>query len=96
LRHYTTNRNVVSSIPDEAIVISIGLILPAALWPLGSAQPPTEMSTRDLPGDKRRPALKADNLTAICQPIIYKNMEVSTSHNNTGLHGQLHGIALLF
>jgi hypothetical protein len=28
----------------------------------------TEMSTRDLPGDKGRPARKADNLTAICEP----------------------------
>jgi hypothetical protein len=37
---------------------------------LGSAQPPAEMSTRNLPGDKGRPARKADNLTAICEPIV--------------------------
>jgi hypothetical protein len=35
---------------------------------LGSTQPLTEMSTRNLPGDKGRPASKADNLTAICGP----------------------------
>jgi hypothetical protein len=37
---------------------------------LGSTQPLAEMSTRDLPGGKRRPARKADNLTAICEPIV--------------------------
>jgi hypothetical protein len=30
----------------------------------------TEMSTRNLTGGKGRPALKADNLTAICKPIV--------------------------
>jgi hypothetical protein len=33
---------------------------------LGSAQPLTKMSTRNLPGGKKRPALRADNLAAIC------------------------------
>jgi hypothetical protein len=36
---------------------------------LGSTQPLTEMSTRDPPGGKGRPARKAD-LTAICEPIV--------------------------
>jgi hypothetical protein len=36
----------------------------------GSTQPPTEMSTRDLRGGKGRPARKADNLTAISEPIL--------------------------
>jgi hypothetical protein len=37
---------------------------------LGSTQPLIEMSTRNLPGGKGRPAgAKADNLTAICEPI---------------------------
>jgi hypothetical protein len=39
---------------------------------LGSTQPVAEMSTRDLPGDKGRPARKADNLTAICEPIVFR------------------------
>jgi hypothetical protein len=39
---------------------------------LGLTQPLTEMSTRNLPG---RPARKADNLTAICEPIVYKMWE---------------------
>jgi hypothetical protein len=37
---------------------------------LGSTQTLTEMSIRDLPGDKGRPARKADKFTAICVPII--------------------------
>jgi hypothetical protein len=38
--------------------------------PLGSTQLLTEMSTRNLPGGKGRPAREADNLTAICGPIL--------------------------
>jgi hypothetical protein len=37
---------------------------------LVSTQPLTEMSTRNLPGGKERPERKADNLTAICEPIV--------------------------
>jgi hypothetical protein len=37
---------------------------------LGSTQPPTKMSTRNLPGGKRRPARRADNLAAICEPNV--------------------------
>jgi hypothetical protein len=33
---------------------------------LGSTQPLTEMSTKNLPVGKGRPGRKADNLTAIC------------------------------
>jgi hypothetical protein len=35
-----------------------------------STQPVTEMSTRNIPGGEKRPARKADNLTAICEPNI--------------------------
>jgi hypothetical protein len=41
---------------------------------LGSAQPLTEMSTRNLPGSKGRPARLADNLTAICEPRCLKTV----------------------
>jgi hypothetical protein len=37
---------------------------------LRSTQSLAEMSTRNFPGIKRRPARKADNFTAICEPII--------------------------
>jgi hypothetical protein len=36
----------------------------------GSTQPLTEMSTRNLAGGKGRPARGADNLIAICEPIV--------------------------
>jgi hypothetical protein len=42
---------------------------------LGSTQPLTEMSTRNLPGDKDWTARNADNLTAICEPIVQKMWE---------------------
>jgi hypothetical protein len=37
---------------------------------LGSTQPLTEMSTRNLPGGVKGTARRADNLTAICEPIV--------------------------
>jgi hypothetical protein len=37
---------------------------------LGSTQPLTKMSTRNLPGGKKRPARRADNLAAICVPNV--------------------------
>jgi hypothetical protein len=33
------------------------------------------MSTRNLPGVKGRPARKADNITAICEPIVQEMWE---------------------
>jgi hypothetical protein len=42
---------------------------------LGSTQHLTEMSIRNLRGGKGRPARKADSLTAICEPIVYKMWE---------------------
>jgi hypothetical protein len=37
---------------------------------LGSTQPVTEMSTRNFPGGKKRPARRADNLAAIYEPHV--------------------------
>jgi hypothetical protein len=37
---------------------------------LGSTRPPTEISNRNLSGDKGGPAGKADKLAAICEPIV--------------------------
>jgi hypothetical protein len=56
----------------RSLDLSTELILPAALWPLGPAEPLTEMSTRNRPWGKGRPARKAENLSAICEPIVWK------------------------
>jgi hypothetical protein len=42
---------------------------------LGTTQPLTEMSTRNILGGKGRPVRKADNLTAIYEPIVCKMWE---------------------
>jgi hypothetical protein len=49
---------------------------------LGATQSLTEMSTRNLPADKGRPARKADTLTAICEPMSRKcgSLEVLQPH----------------
>jgi hypothetical protein len=39
---------------------------------LGSTQPLTDMSTRNLPGGRGRPARKTDNLTAISESTVYE------------------------
>jgi hypothetical protein len=68
--NYVASRKVAGSIPDEVIGIFI-LPNPSSLTiTLGSTLPLTEMSTRNLPGGKGRPARKADNLTVICHPIV--------------------------
>jgi hypothetical protein len=59
---------VAGSIADEVTYFSIDLILPSRIMALGSTQPLTEMSTRNLFVSKGRPASKPD-LTAICEPI---------------------------
>jgi hypothetical protein len=62
---------VAGSIPDEVTVFFFKWPNPSSrTMALGSTQPLTEMSTRNLPGGKGRPARKVDNLTAICEPIV--------------------------
>jgi hypothetical protein len=62
---------VAASIPDE--VIGCFFQLTQSFQPhmaLGSTQPLTEMSTKNLPGGKGRAARKANNLTSIYEPIV--------------------------
>jgi hypothetical protein len=46
---------------------------------LGSNQSLTEMSTRNIPGGKKRPARRADNLVAICEPNVRKSGSLNLS-----------------
>jgi hypothetical protein len=68
--HYATSRKVAVSIPDEVIGFFNWPNPSSRTMALGSTQPLTEMSTRNLPGRKGRPVPKTDNLTAICEPIV--------------------------
>jgi hypothetical protein len=52
---------------------------------LAPTQPLTEMSARNLPRGKGRPARKADKLKL----FVSRLLEASTSHNPMGLHGLL-------
>jgi hypothetical protein len=53
---------------------------------LVSTQPLTEMSTRNLPGGKKRPARMADKLTSSVSRLSKEKVGASTSHNPMGLH----------
>jgi hypothetical protein len=66
----TTMCRFAGSVPDE-VVGFFNLPNPSSRTvALGSTQPLTEISTVTLSGNKRRLARKADNLTAICEPIV--------------------------
>jgi hypothetical protein len=57
---------------------------------LGSTQPLTETSTRNLPGGKGWPARTGDSLTAVCEPIVWK-MWGPQRLGSVGLQGLLEG-----
>jgi hypothetical protein len=75
MRHYATSRKVAGSSPDEVVGFFSWRRSCSRTMVLGSTPPLTEVSTRNLPGDKWRPARKADKLTAICVPIVWKMWE---------------------
>jgi hypothetical protein len=88
LRHYATLQLVADSIPD--VIRFFSWSNPSShTVALGLTQPLTEMSARNLPGDKRQPLHKADNLTTICE--LLQNVEALTSHKLMGLHSSLQG-----
>jgi hypothetical protein len=62
------NRNVGSLIPDEVITLFDSPT--PSRRAMGSTQSVTEMSTRNLPGRKGRPACKTDILSAVYEPIV--------------------------
>jgi hypothetical protein len=68
--HYATSQQVAGSVPDEIIGFFSWPDPSSHTLALASSQPLTEISTRNLPGCKGWAARKADNLTAICEPIV--------------------------
>jgi hypothetical protein len=63
-RHYATSRKVAGLFSDEVVEFFSAHNPSSRIMALGSTQPLTEMSTRNLPEGK------ADNLIAICYPIF--------------------------
>jgi hypothetical protein len=61
---------ITGSIPDEVDGLFSWPNSSSRTVALGSTQPLTEMSTRNLPGSKGRPVCKADNLAAIYGPTV--------------------------
>jgi hypothetical protein len=68
LRHYAENSKVVGSIPVE-VIFSIYLILPGALGP-GVYSATNRHEYQKHKNTKVRPVRRADNLIAICEPIV--------------------------
>jgi hypothetical protein len=61
--------------PKNSLDFLIDLIFLTVLCPLSRLRLLTEMSTRNLPGGKERLGRGADNLAAICEPIVNKMWE---------------------
>jgi hypothetical protein len=64
LRHYAASWKVTGSIPEEVTGFCSWHNSSSRTMALVSTQPPTEMNTRNLPGEEGWPVRKADELTA--------------------------------
>jgi hypothetical protein len=69
-KHCATSWKVARWIPDVVTGLLSWPNIFSCTMALGSTQILTEMATRNLLVDKERPALKADNLIAICESIF--------------------------
>jgi hypothetical protein len=75
LRHHVTSWKVACSIAYEVIWFFSWPNISNRAVAIESTQPITNMSARNLPEGNARPALKGDYLTAICEPVVKKNVE---------------------
>jgi hypothetical protein len=95
LRHYATSRKVAGSGPDYLVFFNVPNLSSHTIA-LGSTQPLTEMSTRNILGGKRRPARKADKFIPNCEPIIWRKYESLKVSQPYGTSRPVTGIALPF
>jgi hypothetical protein len=70
LKHQGTSRKVKSLIPDKVVEFFILPNPSSYAIAMGSPQPLTEMSNKNLPGVKGRRSHKADKLTPAYEPIV--------------------------
>jgi hypothetical protein len=95
LRHCTTNQKVTGSIPDGVIAIFHWRKPFSHTTALGSTQPLTKMSTRNISCGERRPVRRADNLTTFkCR--LSGNLGASNSWKPQGLSRPVMGLLYLF
>jgi len=95
LRHCATSQKVAGSIADGVIGFFHWHNPSDCTMALGSTQPLTEMSTRNISWGWRRPVRRADNLTTfMCR--LSCNLEASTSWNPQGLSRPVMGLLYLF
>ena len=86
-----TNRKAPCSIPNDVIGIFHCHNLSDCTVALDSTQPLTEMNTKCISWDKKRPVRKADNLTTILGHC-YVIWEPLTSWNPLGLSSPVMGL----
>ena len=94
LRHCAKSRKVAGSIPDGVIGIFHWHNPSCCTMAMGSSQPLTEMSTRNISWEERRLVRRADNLTTfVCR--LYWNLGAWTSWNPQGLSRPVMGLLYL-
>jgi hypothetical protein len=69
MKHYATSRKVADSSPNEWNFFNLPNPSSRTVA-LGSTQALREMSIRNIPGGKGRPARRADKLSNICEPNV--------------------------
>ena len=90
-RHCATSRKFAGSIPDGAVGIFYWHNPSGRTKTLGSTQPLTEMTTRNISWRLRRLVLRADNLTtSMCR--LSWNFRASISWNTQGLSRPVVGL----
>ena len=93
--HCATSRKVAGSIPDGVIGIFHWHNPSGRTMALGSTQPLTEMSTRNISWGSMRPVQRADKLTTLMCRLSW-NMGTSTSWNPQCLSRPVMGSLYIF